>query len=137
MSGAPTVGVRKSLELHSYKRREKPRCRSASIFLAPQHALHAHPSRQARCWCFAHLLPTGVRVNATHPQTAHTPSPTPPEEIPGQIPNPGRDPIPDQPIDPVPDQPIDPTIPPVKDPVPGDNHPVRDPDRHPEDPPVR
>lgn len=75
-------------------------------------------------------------VTPPHPQSAHTPSPTPPDEIPGQIPNPGRDPTPDQPIDPVPDQPADPTIPPIKDPVPGEEPPpVRDPDPHPDDPP--
>ena len=28
---------------------------------------------------------------------------------PGQIPNPGHDPIPDRPIDPIPDRPVDPT----------------------------
>ena len=40
----------------------------------------------------------------------HSPTPvSPPGEIPGQFPNPGRDPVPDKPVDPTPDQPIDPT----------------------------
>jgi len=32
----------------------------------------------------------------------------PPTGIPGQVPNPGHDPLPDQPIDPLPDRPTDP-----------------------------
>ncbi|MGI8560773.1 MAG: hypothetical protein ACR2J7_04925 [Luteimonas sp.] len=42
--------------------------------------------------------------------------PSPPDEIPGQIPHPARDPVPDQPVDPIPDRPTDPTIPPMRDP---------------------
>ncbi len=49
----------------------------------------------------------------------HTPNPgqePSPDAIPGQIPHPARDPVPDQPVDPVPSQPTDPTIPPIRDP---------------------
>lgn len=45
--------------------------------------------------------------------------PQPGEGIPGQVPNPGRDPVPDQPMDPVPDQPIDPAPDRPIDPDPG------------------
>ena len=78
-------------------------------------------------------------MNNQHRQTAHAPQPVPPETVPGQVPNPGRDPIPDQPIDPVPDQPADPTIPPIRDPVPDapDDHPIGDPEPNPDDPPRR
>lgn len=41
--------------------------------------------------------------------TMHNPGPVPPpDRILGQVPNPGRDPEPDQPIDPTPDRPTDP-----------------------------
>ncbi len=78
-------------------------------------------------------------MNPSNPRTAHAPQPVPPDTIPGQVPHPGRDPVPDQPIDPEPDQPIDPTIPPIGDPVPDalDDEPIRDPDPHPGDPPRR
>ncbi|MFZ7097101.1 hypothetical protein ACOPJQ_13145 [Luteimonas dalianensis] len=84
-------------------------------------------------------VPDGA-LNKLHSQTAHSPPPTSPDGIPGQVPNPGKDPIPDQPVDPIPDQPADPTIPPIRDPVPGeapDEPPIRDPDPHPRDPPRR
>lgn len=41
-----------------------------------------------------------------------------PKEIPGQVPNPGHDPVPDRPIDPEPDKPIDPMPDQPVDPVP-------------------
>ncbi len=49
----------------------------------------------------------------------HTPTPVSPDHIPGQVPNPGRDPVPDRPVDPAPDQPIDPTPDRPIDPDPG------------------
>lgn len=50
--------------------------------------------------------------------SVHSPMP-PGEDTPGQVPNPGRDPVPDQPVDPVPDRPIDPTPDRPIDPDPG------------------
>lgn len=79
-------------------------------------------------------IPTALtaEVEATmdmlHSPNPTPPQPTPPDEIPGQVPNPGRDPVPDQPIDP--------TILPIRDPTP-EEPPVRDPDPHPDDPPRR
>ncbi|WP_149194629.1 hypothetical protein [Luteimonas suaedae] len=55
-------------------------------------------------------------------------NPNPP--VPGEVPNPGRDPTPDRPSDPIPDRPTDPTIPPIRDP---DSEPD-EPGRGPEDP---
>lgn len=52
------------------------------------------------------------------------PDPRPP--VPGEIPNPGRDPTPDRPIDPIPDRPTDPTIPPIRDPDSEPDEPGRD-----------
>jgi hypothetical protein len=52
----------------------------------------------------------GDAQKAPHQENAMLLNHAPPQDpIPGQVPNPARDPIPDKPIDPVPDKPIDPT----------------------------